>query len=295
MAVTQAQLRSRVKDEIYNARPHLRPFAHPIAEAMDASETGLDVVDGTNFAKGDVVEYELDGEQNYVSSVSSNTLTVIRGYNSTTAATHNSGDTIFKNPRVTLKQIDQAIADTLLELEGLGVHAWGTGAITLITNQFTYDLSLSDCLDVAAVYYEDDDSLNLRPLPFRVARRLHTTVVPGAAAIRIPEWGDRAAGEDVYYTYKKIIDAAADLLDRQANMVVKGAVGRLLSMFIAPSTDNPSTEANKSVPPGSLRADRREHMSEFLRLAFAEQALLKQEEKDLPVTRLTARARRWRP
>ena len=57
-----------------------------LAETLDNSETGVDVDDGTEFQVGDV--FRVDSEDMFVSSISTNTLTVIRGHGDTTAATH---------------------------------------------------------------------------------------------------------------------------------------------------------------------------------------------------------------
>lgn len=64
-----------------------RPSTNQLAEALDASETDVDVDDGTIFQAGDV--FEVDAELFQVISVAGNTLTVAtRGYAGTTAATH---------------------------------------------------------------------------------------------------------------------------------------------------------------------------------------------------------------
>lgn len=55
-------------------------------EALDASETGVDVTAATEFSPGQTIL--VDTEQMYVKSISSNTLTVERAANGTTAATH---------------------------------------------------------------------------------------------------------------------------------------------------------------------------------------------------------------
>jgi hypothetical protein len=55
-------------------------------EAMDASETGFDVDSGPEFATGQTLL--VDSEQMYVTGIATNTLTVVRGANGTTAATH---------------------------------------------------------------------------------------------------------------------------------------------------------------------------------------------------------------
>ena len=63
-------------------------------EALDNSETGVDVDDGTVFSVNDVIK--INDEQMLITSISTNTLTVTRGYNSTSATTHlnNAGITI---------------------------------------------------------------------------------------------------------------------------------------------------------------------------------------------------------
>lgn len=63
-----------------------RVVATTAAETMDASETGYDVTSGSAFSIGQTLL--ADSEQMYVTGVSSNTLTVVRGANGTTAATH---------------------------------------------------------------------------------------------------------------------------------------------------------------------------------------------------------------
>lgn len=70
-------------------------FQTTIAEDLDTSETGVDVASGqgSNFATNDVVL--VGSELMTVSSVSTDTLTVVRGAKGTSAATHTNGDDIF--------------------------------------------------------------------------------------------------------------------------------------------------------------------------------------------------------
>lgn len=63
-----------------------------LAEDLDASETGVDVSSGTAFEVGQTIR--IDSEQMYISAISTNTLTVTRGVNGTTAATHTNGAAI---------------------------------------------------------------------------------------------------------------------------------------------------------------------------------------------------------
>lgn len=68
------------QDEAMNA------VAGQAAEAMDGSETDLDVDDGTLYQVGDIIQ--IDDELMLVTGISTNTLTVGLGYGSTTATTH---------------------------------------------------------------------------------------------------------------------------------------------------------------------------------------------------------------
>mgnify|MGYP001559996192 CR=1 FL=1 len=60
---------------------------------MTAAQTTVGVADGGNFAAGQTIRIE--SEQCYVESILGNTLTIQRGVNGTTAATHASGKTIY--------------------------------------------------------------------------------------------------------------------------------------------------------------------------------------------------------
>jgi hypothetical protein len=63
-------------------------------EDLDASETAIDVDDGTDFAKTQIIK--VDSEKMLISSISSNTLTVTRGVLSTTAATHSDNAIVYE-------------------------------------------------------------------------------------------------------------------------------------------------------------------------------------------------------
>ena len=64
------------------------------AEAMDDSETGFDVDDGDDFSAGDVIL--VDAELMYVSSIATNTLTVIRAYGTSAGVAHLNNTIIWK-------------------------------------------------------------------------------------------------------------------------------------------------------------------------------------------------------
>lgn len=64
-----------------------------LAEALDTSETGIDVTSGTPFAVGNIVKFE--NELSYISAVVTNTLTGTRGENGSTAAAHDTAGNVY--------------------------------------------------------------------------------------------------------------------------------------------------------------------------------------------------------
>ena len=78
--------------EVYGLWGHHNRYAEAwqtittAAEALDAVELSYDVTLATDFAIGNLIRF--DDELGYISGISSNTLTITRGENGSTAATH---------------------------------------------------------------------------------------------------------------------------------------------------------------------------------------------------------------
>jgi hypothetical protein len=62
-------------------------------EAVDVIKTAIDVTDGTVFAYGDIIK--IDDEKMLITNISSNTITVERGFLGTTSATHTTATDIY--------------------------------------------------------------------------------------------------------------------------------------------------------------------------------------------------------
>lgn len=82
-----------------------------LAEDLDTSETGVDVSSGTAFKVGQIVV--IDSERLEITAISTNTLTVTRAVNGTTAATHSNGAAISvaQYPIVAEAALHQAILE----------------------------------------------------------------------------------------------------------------------------------------------------------------------------------------
>jgi hypothetical protein len=96
--------RLRVADKIMSSGATL-------AEALDNSETGIDVSAGTKFAVGETIR--IDSEHMYIQSISSNTLTVKRPTDGTTAVVHSTGLPIKKINAKTPTRYSELGSETL--------------------------------------------------------------------------------------------------------------------------------------------------------------------------------------
>ena len=93
-------------------------------EALDNSETGIDVDDGTKFSAADIIR--IDNEYMYIDSISTNTLTVQRGYYASyPGATHNDNTDIY-----IAKAISTDVSGDITELN-LVYKTWSTTSETL--------------------------------------------------------------------------------------------------------------------------------------------------------------------
>jgi hypothetical protein len=84
----------------------LRLYAGQLAEADDGSETTLDVDDGTRYLANDIIM--IGEELMSVTSISTNTLTVVRGYGDTTGAAHDDNEPILILGNHTTEGLDAA-------------------------------------------------------------------------------------------------------------------------------------------------------------------------------------------
>ncbi len=107
----------------------MSPRSTTLAEAVDAGETAIDVAEGSYFKEGDVIK--VDSELMYVSSVSTNTLTVTKGFAGTTDTTHDSGATAY---RTTIARVEGADYDT--------------GHTTEATENYNYTQIISEAVKV---------------------------------------------------------------------------------------------------------------------------------------------------
>ena len=301
MAFTLAQLKQMVRDKVYGQYPTAHPFVSVLAEALDATETAIDVPDGTDWAENDVLEIMETDEQCLVRSVATNTLTVIRGWNGTTAAIAADAGTILKNPRFTGKVIEESVMSAVYAMEDWGIHKFNTGQIAYDADKRYFELSETDIAHpwgVLALYYVEPTTLIPRPLPFKHMHNLstaHASYTTGLGII-IQDWGQVSASGSVTtaeYTYAQTL-ATTTLANEQAEIVVLGATVLVLGGSIVARTHDPGARTDRTVQPGQEARDVRFFQSEYFVRLRAEAAHLAVQRMNFPGTVRLNRAQRWR-
>ena len=217
------------------------------------TSTTVAVPDGTKWAAGDVGEWTysgtVGGELFLVSSVSSNNLTVVRGYGGTTAETHSSGDRVLKNPAYYNIHIVEAI-DRVIESMYPTVWTSATTTITPNTTATWFDsgltgTKLSGLIDIikgeqlygsssqyVGTYGSVSPYIPSRSIQFE--RNLPTALVASGVGVKF-DWGFHHASNTitVYWRVKltptvvggNYSDLSSGIL---SEMVALGAVARLL-------------------------------------------------------------------
>ncbi len=151
MAFSQATMIARIRSVLND-----NPFLDTAAEAMDTTETGLDVTSGTNYSAGQVVEFQDDGELCYITSVSTNTLNVIRNYKFSVTATagtgtsHSNGVAIARGPLFEYAEVTDAVRASI---NGLYPFAYKLKTDSLTPNtdgNKWYDLDDSEILEISS-------------------------------------------------------------------------------------------------------------------------------------------------
>jgi hypothetical protein len=143
MAYSQARLIHRIRQAAGEDSWH-----DICTEAMDTTETGLDVADTAKWSIGDVVEFQDDGEMCLVTALpSGTTLTVIRNYllsvtdTAGTGTAHSINADIVKTPVFRFSQVTEAIQRAIEELYPRVYKVLAVQLITPLAGQLAYEIS----------------------------------------------------------------------------------------------------------------------------------------------------------
>lgn len=158
----------------------MAPRSGTVNEALDSSETGVDVATGQGdyLKAGDVIL--VDSELMYVSSVATDTATVVRGFAGTTAASHN----------------DQSAwkLATVARLEGAD---FTTGYTTSVTNPYNYTQIFSEAVKVTGSEQNDEKYGISDTMAYHISKLMGDGGKAGKLPILLQQaayYGKRAAG-----------------------------------------------------------------------------------------------------
>ncbi len=158
----------------------MAPRSGTVNEALDSSETGVDVATGQGdyLKAGDVIL--VDSELMYVSSVATDTATVVRGFAGTTAASHS----------------DQAAwkLATVARLEGAD---FTTGYTTSVTNPYNYTQIFSEAVKVTGSEQNDEKYGISDTMAYHISKLMGDGGKAGKLPILLQQaayYGKRAAG-----------------------------------------------------------------------------------------------------
>jgi len=204
------------------------------------------VVDGTRWDEGAIGEWQtgtVGYEQFYVQTVAVNNLTVVRGYNGTTAETHTSGDRVLRidNDGFSGRQIQQAINQSVLDLWPW-VWKVGTDTLTYDATKKWYDLNAATLGIVRVMQVKNTSIADIGifrdryfgdSLSYLVRRGLPTAFAASTNAIMFPRGVyDTSGTNNIIVTDIRAVVGSTDIVDSSnlpvAEAVTYGAVARLM-------------------------------------------------------------------
>lgn len=297
MAVTQASLRNRIRRIIYSALQTAHPWEDSVQDGggINSTATSIDVADGANFAAGDDIELD-SGEMAQITSVSTNTLTVVRKVLDSTAAAQAQFSVIRKSPRIRQDLIDDAV-EAIFEDFYPQIFTIKESNFVYSAGTHWYPLTESGLKEVLSLYVADTERLVPRTLRgWEHKGGLDASEFTEVQGINVWHSGNLTVNQKVYFHYKAEILTVDDLLDRQEGLVATGAVYQLLGYAGVWRTYDPGKRTDRTVQPGQEMRDSYWFFTEFQRMRTREEIRLFDElDRLMPVDRVQARLLRYRP
>lgn len=232
---TRSELEARIRRLLEDA-----PLQTTLAEALDSSETGVDLSSTSDVTANSILE--AGEEQMLARSVTDPTVTVVRGYKGTTAASHSNGDTVRINPRYPKANIVEAI--NVVRNNWITTYMprleWDTStAGKFVTNRWIYNAP-TDAIGVEKVEWSRPGRTQNVPVPHGPLDVFPTEDVSNGVGFEVYEMG--LEGRDVRALYRKPwtdLDSDSDTTESdfpaQADeLVVTGAVLYLLGWRLVP-------------------------------------------------------------
>lgn len=212
---TGQQWVDQVKDYVLGGvREEIDVLAAAIVSTSATTFTSTDAVNGLQAG----AEVEIDLERMYVRSVAGTTVTVLRGFRGTTAATHLIGSVVTVNPIVSnaaaMRELNNELA--ALSSPANGLYKIGTVDLTWSGATVGYDLtSVADIEDVLEVRWKEYGSYAnwpvVPPSEWELARNMSTSEFASGSALLFR--GGVEPGRTVRVRYRAPFTAISALSD----------------------------------------------------------------------------------
>lgn len=155
----------------------------------DTTGTTVTIDNGLRVSPSDVIEF--DNELVLVTAVSADpipVLTIARGYDGTTAATHASGTAGTVNPIFARRRIARWVQRAFARLEAKGIFNVASAALYRTTGE-EYFVLPADCRDVLRVGYMDGyGRFEPKVDGWRFFDDMPTSIIPSGRIVRVPRY-----------------------------------------------------------------------------------------------------------
>jgi hypothetical protein len=231
-----------INDLVPRVRDLLGDAPYTVTSTTTGTGATVTVPDGTRWAEGDIGEWQTGvvGYEQFLVTAdpAGNTLTTSRGYNGTTAETHDSGDRVAQGPTFTGRQIQQALLAAVRSLWPF-VYRTEDVEVTPSTTEKWFDITApdDDVLGIVSVSQRtgptgSEDIMfygTRKGIPIKFGPEVNDLVVPSGQGLYIPYFYDQT--NPVVVKVMEAVTGDNDIEDNSlfpvADYLIYYAAGRL--------------------------------------------------------------------
>lgn len=302
MAFSKATLISRIRGTVGD-----NPYVEPNSDTAAANDVTITVPDGTKWSAGDILEWQEDGDQAYVRSITGNDLTVFRSWNGTTATAHDGSVTakqVAQNPSFKYIEVERAIEAAIQSLWPF-VYKLETVTVTPDTTKNWYNgtdtlLDLSSAVQVVSGTTPANSVVFFygvfgTSFPIVLKKNMPTAVVASGTGIYIPYFKDTTNTITVN-GIARVVDtvSAGNYSDLTDGIQVECVLAYAVSNLLLSSDVGRTASDDVSMGDETVRAGVRTQLAAFWEHRGWEKREQWKMELDVTLPRMVATSRRSR-
>lgn len=269
---------------VYNGHVAKRPFADIVNDSggISNSDTTVGVENSTAWKRGDIGQFD-DGELVFCSADGSGgNLTVVRGYEGSTAASQADNARLEKNPPFYRIHVEALINEVIRTDLWPHVWTWHNDTLTFTSGDTTYPLDAYIDEVVRVYQYNLNSDGRYWDLPgnwWEVERQVNTAVATNSGLFRIKRVRDATA--TVYYEAKRRPDPSdiANISAEVADLIPWRVCAKLAESNMLGERIDPPRQSRQNAEGGYAR-DARSFNAEFFTMR---EALNKKLRNEIPV------------